>query len=523
VLLASSAAELVLRQHPKRVYNEHWYGEHHTDPLLLYKNKELESYEQSRKQRMDMVGRVSTQLVFVMVLSTVIAACALRGDVTPAAHNRPVAPGATPPVPPVPRVVLQPTAQITGPFDQQQAQTAATPISACTFASSAKSEPQVPALDTYRFSEPAVILTAQLIGISQWLPDSQRLLLARSSSADQQDVFETLDVQTRATQRYGGQAGRRTKPVWLDAEQAVAFTEVRSNTEVVLRIGRETGAPAEDAVTDLRSPYLAISADGQQVAFMSQVNRGQRRALTVRQGRQVRALIGAMPTAEQASVQLDEWQALRAAWRPDGKQIAFYNKTSFSLTDTTTGEVCSVDLGGDSSGRRWALKANWSPDGRFLAALTSIGGVKGQVPFVDITVLDTATGTLRYLTLDVQHIYEFAWLPTGRQIAALGQLDRVSAYANPSLFLADVRTGDFQLHHHSSASSIAEECHRRHKPDAQRERTRFHRTLHALFVRLSIGKHLNKRYIDSEAALGLNICGNRERDSCLIRLICSQV
>jgi Tol biopolymer transport system component len=262
------------------------------------------------------------------------------------------------------------------------------------------------------------------------------VLLARSSSADQREIFETLDVQTRATQRYGGQAGRRTKPVWLDAEQAVAFTKVRSNTEVVLRIGRGTGAPAEDAVTDLRSPYLAISADGQQVAFMSQVNRGQPRALTVRQGRQVRALARTMPTqeAEQTTVQLDEWQALRAAWRPDGKQIAFYNKTSFSLIDTTTGEVCSVDLGGDSSGRRWALKASWSPDGRFLAALTSIGGAKGQVPFVDITVLDTATGTLRYLTLDVQHIYEFAWLPTSRQIAALGQLDRASEYANPSLF-----------------------------------------------------------------------------------------
>jgi hypothetical protein len=161
-------------------------------------------------QRIGMVGRLLSRLVFVVVFSIAVAACGVRGSVTPATQDRPVSPGSTTAVASVPQAVLQPTAQIPGPLDPQQGQTAATPISACTFASSVSSEAQVPALDIYRFSEPAVVLTDQLIGISQWLPDSQRLLLARSSSADQQDAFETLDIQTRATQRYGEKAkGKR--------------------------------------------------------------------------------------------------------------------------------------------------------------------------------------------------------------------------------------------------------------------------------------------------------------------------
>jgi Tol biopolymer transport system component len=403
-------------------------------------------------------GPLGRLLLIAVLVSMTIGACGTPEGAAPPSQARqaPTAP-ALQAAQPTPRT-QEPAAQPTASVDPQQGQTAPAPVPACTFAGTAGAEPQVPVLDAYTFSEPKIVLTDKLIGINEWLPDSRRLLVTRPILEGSQEVIETLDVQTGATERYAEQSHYRTKPVWLEAEQAVAFAEIRSNNQVVLRIGRGKGLPVDDVVADLVSPYLAVTPDGQQVAFVSRSEGGQLRALNVGQGRQVRSL--ARPAhsqaAGQAPVQLEQWEALRAAWRPNGKQIALYNKTSFYLTDTTTGQVCDVDLGGDTSGKRWALKAIWSPDGRFLAALTSIGGVKGRLPFADITVLDTATGKLGYLTLNVQYIYEFTWLPNSQQIVALGQFDRASEYVNPSLFFADVRTGDFQhvLPDHTFGSGI---------------------------------------------------------------------
>jgi Tol biopolymer transport system component len=404
--------------------------------------------ETPRKRLLSLGSRPARRpLIGMLLLALVISACGAPDRAAPATQA-PVAQAATATPPtrtPLPTAALQPaTVQPIPLTTPQQGQVAATPIPACIFNAAAGPEPQVPGLDAYTFSEPKVILTDQLIGISEWLPDNQRLLISRSFDGGKREAFETIDVRAGTTQRYAEQARYRTKPVWLEAEQAVAFADILATNQVVLRISRRPGAPVEDVATDLASPFLAVSADGQQLTFTSRADRGQPRVMRAGQSRQTRILAG--PTRDSGTqpvpVLLNEWNALRAAWRPDGKQIAFYNKAGIYLTDTTTGQDCKVDLGGDNTGQRWPLNMRWSPDSRFLAALTSIGGRVGQLAFVDLTILDTTTGALSYADLGVQYIFEFAWLPNSRQVVALGQTGSDEQGDQLGLFVANVLTSE---------------------------------------------------------------------------------
>ena len=64
--------------------------------------------------------------------------------------------------------------------------------------------------------------------------------------------------------------------------------------------------------------------------------------------------------------------------------------------------------------------------------------MKGNLRFVDITILDLVTGDRQHFNVDVQYIYEFRWMPNSEHILALGQYDQDSTVVNPHLYLIDV-------------------------------------------------------------------------------------
>jgi WD40 repeat protein len=413
--------------------------------------------------RMNLLMRTMTSygrfVLLVTSLTITLSACGTTESVTTAEQdassgtlttaNMVTSVTASPqPTPQTAQPVVQATPQRAQPGARQGGQQPSTP--ACAFGNdaSAPAEPKTPSLEAYTFSEPKVVLTSpRSIGINEWLPDNQRLLVTRSNTDGSRETFEIFDVRTGATELYAEHDGPRTKPVWLAAEQAVAFTTIRSNfQEVALSIGRGKGAPVEELATDLGSPFLAPVAGGKEIAFATKNDQMQLRVMAAAQGqRQERLITPPLRAANaQPRVVLDAWQAMRTAWKPDGSMIAMYNKQQFFLVDAKTSQICTVDLGSDHTESRWALDVRWSPDGRYLAARTSMGGRKGQLAFTDLTVIDTATGQLRYIDLGVQYVDEFAWLPNSRQLIAFGLLDANSEYFSPSLFITDVSSGDFR-------------------------------------------------------------------------------
>ncbi len=135
----------------------------------------------------------------------------------------------------------------------------------------------------------------------------------------------------------------------------------------------------------------------------------------------------------------DEFQT---AVRPDGSLIAFYADPFLFLYDPTTETVCEVDLGAYLTGDPYFVwNARWSPNGRYLAMLTSARFPGQLLDFIDLTILDSYTGQLRTINPSPSRmVSSFAWSPTGRWLIVMAQDDQEDL--PNSLYLVDAATGD---------------------------------------------------------------------------------
>jgi Tol biopolymer transport system component len=213
---------------------------------------------------------------------------------------------------------------------------------------------------------------------------------------------------------------------------------------VALRISRGESAPVEEAITGLAAPYLAASPDGRRVVFFTKAAQNRPEAFDVAQV-QRQTFPFTLP--------LTPWQELpalgqqvgpepyRAIWHPDGNQVAFYNDTGFYLADLATGQICEVDLGPHVDGKRWTFHAQWSPNGRYLAALTTVGDP--AVGFSDLTLIDTNTGERRHLDLGLQYLYAITWAPNSRDLLVVAEKGtNDSGLVLHGLYVVNAATGD---------------------------------------------------------------------------------
>jgi Tol biopolymer transport system component len=325
---------------------------------------------------------------------------------------------------------------------------APTPISPCTFAPRPAPAKPVTPLEAYQFSEPQVVLThTSAIGIAGWLPNGQQLLITRLIPDQPREVIEVFNTRTGELQRYGERHSLPGKPVWLAAYQAVAFADVGPDQQVVLRISRGEAVSIETPVSGLATSSLTASPDGSRVVFFTQAAPDRAEALDVALAqRQIFPALSLTPWQDLSALgQQYGPEPYQATWSPSGNQIAFYNDTGFYLVDLPSGRICEVDLGferGETGyGKRWAFYVQWSPNGRYIGALTSVGD--HPVSFVDLTLIDTSTGERRALSPgpDIEYVYDFTWAPDSHQLIALAQVEIIQGRPIQKLYLMDVQTG----------------------------------------------------------------------------------
>jgi len=313
-----------------------------------------------------------------------------------------------------------------------------TPIPRCTFAARPAPAEPAPPLEAYQFSEPRVVLThTSAIGIAGWLPDGQRLLVTRLIPGQSREYVEVFNTRTGELQRYGERHSLPGKPVWLAAHQAVAFADVAPDKQVVLRISWGEGAAVETPVSGLAASFLGASPDGRQVVFFTQAAPNRPEALDIAQAQRVTLPVTLPPTP------------YRISWHPQGDQIAFYNETGFYLADLPSGRICEVDLGFEESearyGKRWAFYAQWSPNGRYLAMLTTVGNL--PVKFSDLTILDTTAGELhsihpdQYINPGQYYVTDMAWAPNSQLIAIRAAVEMREGVMYEGLYLVEVASG----------------------------------------------------------------------------------
>jgi WD40 repeat protein len=308
-----------------------------------------------------------------------------------------------------------------------------------------------PGLEDYDFSEPQVVLThTSAIGIAGWLPDSERLLITRRIPGEAREYIETFNVRTGELKRYAERKSLDSKPVWLEAQEAVAFVDAKRGEGKSLRISKGEGQPIMTVATGMASRFISADPQGKSVIFQLEGEEGRPAVFDVEssQARELGFELPLLSIEEMAALgQMGMPEPYRAAWHPDGSRVAFYNDTGFYLADLSTGQVQKVNLGRIIEGEvetwpRWALHAQWSPDGRYLAMLTTVGDL--PLRFSDLTIFDTITGELRsmhpeqYVEPGRYYVTNIAWAPNSRHLAILAVVRKDDAgFDHDGLFIVD--------------------------------------------------------------------------------------
>lgn len=305
-------------------------------------------------------------------------------------------------------------------------------------------------LDKYVFSKPEVILSDKgPIEISQWLPDNQHVLISRENTDTGLSSIERMDIKTQRIDKYG--EGRLSslppsrKFVWLTVDNSVAFTTLEPDSHYALHISQGKGT-VETGSPDLVSGYLAVHPDGRHLTF-SPYNSAHPQSFDITT-KQIQTLdIKGATVLSEIEGYIDFRSRYQSVWHPDGKRLAYFNNQVFLLFNTESGETCEIDLGTiPDYGKQWALFAQWSPDGRYLAVQRTVGEL--PVPFIDLAILDTRTGELRTLdTGNEEDIYAIAWGANSRDMLVIAQ---VVIRQNPTkinghnVYMVDTITGNYR-------------------------------------------------------------------------------
>ena len=296
-----------------------------------------------------------------------------------------------------------------------------TPVPPCTFAGkSAPAEPGPP-LETYQFAEPRVVLThTSAIGIAGWLPDGQRLLITKEIPGTNRQVIEIFNARTGEEFVYAERLSLTGPPVWLSSPESVVFIDSTVEEGDVLRLSDKSGGPVETLRTNLASPYLAADSAGKKVAILLR-DQAARPAVMDLLEKRVQLFDVELPLSSIGTLE----STYHATWNPKENQVAFYNDSGLYLFDAASERACQVALGLAGLGERgprWAYLAKWSPNGRYLAMITTSG--RFPLEFSELTILDTVTGDLRtvqpkrHLHSGKYYVLDIDWAPDSTTIAA---------------------------------------------------------------------------------------------------------
>jgi len=141
-------------------------------------------------------------------------------------------------------------------------------------------------------------------------------------------------------------------------------------------------------------------------------------------------------------------------WHPDGTQPVLYSQFWTFLLDVKTNQVYELPLGEYNPEvmdiTPWPLEAQWSPDERYLAFITTDST---NLPFrrTELTILDMETGEHRTLSPgpDIEpgrhYVTGMAWLPDSRYLVVLGDIRTTETGSEKEcLFIVNAFTGEFK-------------------------------------------------------------------------------
>lgn len=325
----------------------------------------------------------------------------------------------------------------------------------CKFNGHAPSPPTASLLDKFIFSEPQVVLTnTGQINVAGWLPDNQRVLIARMINPEVSNEYaiETFNVRTGGSVGYG--TSRRvsgSSPLWLPKAQKVAYRKDAEDIQdelvrVQVQISSGDSEPAE-VVADYVGWNFSLTSD-QEVAYYDLTRPGRLQLWDETTKRSKTSNMDLTPWLAQDILETYP-RGPYSVWEPNGPQVFFnvpFLEGAFLLGHRANGTVCEVSIPGTNSEAPSSVwQAIWSPNGRYLALSIVVQGPgRGRIFYRGLFILDTISGEWDQLDLGIWAINDMAWGPNSRYLSILADLEN-DGEVRQHLYLVDTFTNETRL------------------------------------------------------------------------------
>lgn len=302
----------------------------------------------------------------------------------------------------------------------------ALPVSKCIFSSSeivAPTELEVSAqsgqtsLSNYALGEPRVVLThTDTIQIGQWLQDNKSLLITKHMGGRPEPI-EILD--TSSGQEYviaqSNFFGSQLR--WLENRKAVVYMDrtldQAGGTHNVIRVAQAQDTNVQTVAEGVTSPF-SVDDTGDAISYFVEDKPGQIVSHSLKNGKSDVTGIS-LPIYSQVYLTENNiyWaselnQSYQTIWGPGNSRLAAFNPVGFYLIEPNKKDICQVDLGTVTEyGPRWVIDAQWSPNGHYIALITTAG--ETPVSFLDLTILNVVTGQQKFYSLNEESVYSLQW------------------------------------------------------------------------------------------------------------------
>ncbi len=307
------------------------------------------------------------------------------------------------------------------------------------FANKFKQDNTPPSLESYIFNSPYIAFKSDLsFELAQWLPDSTSLLVTYAiGGQSSKEEIAVIDLLKNELRNYSVRNYNPSFPVLSDSTNSIVFTnKTDSQNYGLFSIPLQpTGVTNVTSLATLQSEYLISIVGGKLLGFSLNT----KRVISILQTDNLQSQPQEIPFSW--SSKRSGLQPSQLAWNEFLNMVAINNPTGLFFLDIGSGLVCSVDLGKFDEEVLWPYYAKWSPDGRYLAMLTTIGSTPIHT-YMDLRILDVSTGIVSSISLinnfDYTHYFiDISWAPDGRTLATLKEVDNKDV----GLYLVDATTG----------------------------------------------------------------------------------
>lgn len=287
------------------------------------------------------------------------------------------------------------------------------------------------------FGEPKVVFrSSSAINMIELLPDSDEILLTLRQSGIITETIITLNFISGEQRVFGQRLGDPAKPVWLNEHQLVAFTARTSLEELQHGLWINKAGESQAKQPAMLDIHPAILAYGDQVLVGAE-NVNQTR-LVDRFGRAVDGNLLDLRALGFDLGDLHRTTSFIMEKAPSDARIALFDNQKFVIANLDSGETKEVNLGTKNTefatGLRWAMLARWSPNGRYIAMITTISDDL-PVHFTELAVWDSKTGDLHFIgpspflrpeqwNWELDFITDIAWAPDSYHLAVMKPVRR---------------------------------------------------------------------------------------------------